>query len=103
MTSAIWFPTVYTGLSETKGSWKIIEILLPLMWESSLGVAFERSMLSNRISPASILAVFLFISPTRDLATVVFPQPDSPTIPSTSPFFIEKVTSSAAGMTLVAV
>ena len=43
MTSAIWWPTWNTGLSDVSGSWKIIEISLPRMARSSFSPAVSRS------------------------------------------------------------
>ena len=45
-----------------------------------------------KISPEIIFAVGA-ITPVIDLANVVLPQPDSPTIPSSSPSFKFKETS----------
>ena len=53
--SAIWSPTVKTGLSEVIGSWKIIEIELPRTSVISSSLSFSRSRPSSRISPAMVL------------------------------------------------
>src|SRR5713101_120593 len=83
-------PTVIRGLSDAYGSWKMICISF-------------RSARSDRLS--SVVTFFPWkvtspdvgsISRRIDRPVVDFPQPDSPTSPSVSPFMMSKDTSSTA-------
>jgi hypothetical protein len=101
MASMIWLPTVYIGLSEVIGSWKIIAISAPrivricdcraaevwrcrLFQQSDLHFAFERRW--YKISPPTILPGERMIC-SSDRAVTLFPQPLSPTTHSVLPRF----------------
>ncbi len=81
--STIWKPIVYTGLSAVIGSWKITAISRPRTCRSA---APDRPTSSLPLSLALPLArPFTGSSPSRDIDDWVLPEPDSPTIASTSP------------------
>ena len=82
--SAIWKPTVSTGLRLVIGSWKIIAISLP----RTLRISSSRSASRSRPS-SSDAALDRGRSPPRrsrmsDSAVTLLPEPDSPTIASVS-------------------
>ena len=85
MTSATWWPTLNTGLSDVSGSWKIIEISLPRMARSSFSPASSRSRPWNRMRPDSNRPGGTGTSPITARADTDLPDPDSPTMPSVSP------------------
>jgi hypothetical protein len=83
-TSPTWKPRSRTGLSADVGCWKIIEIRLPRssrIWESE---SFSRSWPSKVTSPDSIRPGG-WMRRMIESEVTLFPQPDSPTSPSTSP------------------
>jgi hypothetical protein len=83
--SAIWRPTVSTGLSDVIGSWKIIEISLPRSARIPASSIASRSLSSNRSFPETILPGGDAISRRMDSAVTLLPHPDSPTTASVSP------------------
>ena len=84
MLSVIWLPTVNTGFKEVIGSWKIMVMRFPRMSSSSFSVISRRFLPSNRTEP-SMTAPPLPNKPIIDSEVTLFPQPDSPTIQTTSP------------------
>ena len=75
----------WRGVRLVMGSWKIMVISLPLICRRSDGVTFLRSLPSNIMLPSVTLIWFLSRS-WRASAVMLLPQPDSPTIPTISPF-----------------
>ena len=71
-------------MSELIGSWKIIAISSPrIFWRSSSPAPI--SSVSPKLALPSIVAFGLRVSPIRVIAVTDLPEPDSPTIASTSP------------------
>ena len=84
--SAIWSPTVNTGLSDVIGSWKIIAIWLPRMARSSRGASVSRLRPANSMKlPGRMCPGGSGMSRSTDRDVTVLPHPDSPTRPSVSP------------------
>ncbi len=81
--SAICHPTVYTGLSAVDGSWKTIATSRPRMARSSS--AETLSTFCPEMTMAPERCAVSGSSPRMDRAVTVLPDPDSPTIASTSP------------------
>ena len=81
--SMIWNPTVYTGLSAVIGSWKITAISLPRTSRSSRSGMPRSSRPSSLIEPLTF--AFAGSSPSSAIELELLPEPDSPTIASTSP------------------
>ena len=82
--SAIWSPTVKTGLSEVIGSWKIIEMRLPRTGACRPRRAEQVGAVeagSRRRRSGRARATRRMI----ESAVTLLPQPDSPTRPSVSP------------------
>ena len=93
--STIWLPTVWTGLNEDIGSWKMRAISAPRMARISgpFGASFARSTIvplgagrpaacrRNWISPSTIRPGRSTI-PRIERAVTLLPQPLSPTMPS---------------------
>ena len=82
--------TVFLGLKEEWGSWKIICIFLLISFISE-SENLQMSLPSHNTSPS--------VGSTRRriaLATVVFPDPDSPTKPKESPPLMKKDIPSTA-------
>ncbi len=73
-------------------------ICAPRMRRISLCLSCARSLPANSIWPPMIRAPG-GNRPTIDRQVVVLPQPDSPTMPSVSPSFTVKLTSSTALIT----
>ncbi len=81
--STIWKPTVYTGLSAVIGSWKITAMSLPRAFRS---VAWSAPSIATPLSFAlPRTRPFLGSRPSSDMELTDLPEPDSPTIASTSP------------------
>jgi len=78
------------GFNEEIGSWKTIDMSL-LISPISLTLVFVKLRPSNKISPEIGL-----INPRIHHANVLFPQPDSPTMPRVSPLSTFKLTLSTA-------
>src|SRR5438309_1514510 len=105
----IWLPTVWTGLNEDIGSWKMRAISAPRIDRISepFGASFARSTTwpvpvspsaagrRNWISPSTIRPGRSTIL-RMDLAVTLFPQPLSPTMPSVAPGERSKLTPSTA-------
>lgn len=77
------------------GSWKIIEILLPLIFLNSFSSSFKISVVAFSFSEKRILPFLYFAGGVGnncriDNEVTVFPDPDSPTIATVSPLFISK-------------
>ena len=77
------FPILYKGSKDLPGSWKIILILLPRIFDNSLRDNDKTEVPSIKISP--LLTTRLGKSPIIDVAVTLLPEPDSPTIPRISP------------------
>src|SRR3954469_16187955 len=94
----IWSPTLYSGLSEVRGSWKIIPIRLPLIRRNSSGGRLSMRRPDKRISPPEMRPGGS-IRPITDNPVTDLPAPDSPTTPNTSPLAMSKETPSMARST----
>ena len=70
-----------TGFSDVIGSWKIIDISSPRILRSWLGLAPIRSLPFHSASPLEIVVRRAF-SPMMVRQVTLFPEPDSPTMPS---------------------
>ena len=81
--SPIWSPTVNTGLSDVIGSWNTYEISRPRTWRSRLADRVSRSVPSKTTRP--LTAAVSGSNRVSAIQVTLLPQPDSPTIPSTSP------------------
>src|SRR5437899_7725544 len=93
--STSWSPTLYSGLSEVRGSWKIIPIRLPLTRRNSSGGRLSMRRPDRRISPPEMRPGGS-IRPITDNPVTDLPAPDSPTTPNTSPLAISNETPSMA-------
>ena len=93
--SRIWSPTRYTGFQEFIAPWKTIAISFQRRCRISSGLSHSRSSPFRRISPETYSA-FDGSSRSSDSAIEVFPQPDSPTRPTASPWCTVNDTSSTA-------
>ena len=96
--SATWSPTVKSGLRLASGSCRIIAIRLPRTRRISPRDFVRRSSPSNQISPLTVRAAG-GRRRRSERASVVFPEPDSPTMPSVSPSPTVSETSSTARVT----
>ena len=83
-------PTVRRGLSERYGSWNTICTRRRSARNS------PREIDAKSVLPITMRPRDGSIRRAMQRATVDFPEPDSPTIPSVSPCLISSVTSSAA-------
>src|SRR4051794_26379075 len=90
-TSRICRPIVSTGFRLVIGSWKIIAISLPRTLRSSESFSLSRSRPSNIARP-SVTPPLLARIPRIASDVTLFPQPDSPTMPSVSPGAMSKET-----------
>src|SRR5690606_1028017 len=81
--SATWSPTVRTGLRDDSGSWNTMARSLPRTRDSSASVLPSSSSPRSRTEPVTRAPSGR--SPITASASAVFPAPDSPTTPSTSP------------------
>src|SRR4029077_19041483 len=84
-----------TGLSVIIGSWNTIEMRDPRTLRSSSSFSARRSVPSKTILPPTTRPGGS-TRPRMEKPVTVLPQPDSPTRPSTSPGFTEKLTPSTA-------
>ena len=98
--SATWSPMVKSGFSEAIGSCRIIAMRLPRMRRISTSDLPRRSSPSKRISPPVMRAAG---GSRRRMvsASVLLPEPDSPTMPSVLPASSVSETSSTARTTRV--
>ncbi len=92
--SAIWSPTVKIGVSAESGSWKTIAMRRPRMDARSVSRRPISSVPRNRMEPATRACGGN--SPMVASADTDLPDPDSPTIPSTSPVATSKLTPRTA-------
>jgi hypothetical protein len=84
-TSAIWSPTVKTGLSAVIGSWKIMAMRLPRTLRISPSESSERSRPSKRMRLPRSIRPGGRIRRMIESAVTDLPDPDSPTSPTVSP------------------
>jgi hypothetical protein len=91
--SLIWSPMVSTGFRLVIGSWKIIPMSRPRSRRNSSCGRPIRSRPSNSTLP-EISAVGS--RPRMAWVSTLFPEPDSPAMPNSSPWRIEKETSRTA-------
>ena len=98
--SETWSPIVNSGFSDAIGSCRIIAMRLPRTRRISASDFVSRSSPSKRIWPATILAAG---GSRRRMvsASVLLPEPDSPTMPSVLPGARVSETSSTARTTRV--
>ena len=94
--SRSWSPIEKTGLSEVCGSCSTMEMRRPRISRISAGVRSRMFSPPSSTSPLMVRAPPLGSSRISDSAVRLLPQPDSPTRPSTSPRFSEKLTPSTA-------
>ena len=78
------------GLSEVIGSWNTMPMRAPRRSRNSLGESLVTSLPSNWIAPA-VRWMAGGSSPMIARAASVFPEPDSPTMPTISPGATEKL------------
>ncbi len=92
--STSWSPMVKTGVSEVRGSWKIIARPLPRIADICLSFLPMSSWPSNMIDPVTLA----FSSRRPMIASDVtdLPEPDSPTMPSVRPGSRSKLTPRTA-------
>ena len=98
--SATWSPTVKSGLSDAIGSWRIIAIRLPRRRRISRSDLVTRSSPSKRTAPDAMRAAG-GSKRMIESASVVLPEPDSPTMPSVSPASRRNEMSETASTTRV--
>ena len=84
--SEIWSPIVNTGFSDVIGSWKIIAISPPRISRSSFFGILSRSLpLVQRLARRRCARAASGSARAPTASTRSCPDPDSPTMPSTSP------------------
>ena len=83
MASAIWSPTVYTGVRADSGSWKTIEMPRPRTFVHCLSLLPSSSVPLNCTEP--VMRAERGSSPMTAIELTDLPDPDSPTMPSASP------------------
>ena len=96
--SSICQPTLYTGLSEVIGSWKIMPMPAPRIeriWSCGRLIRFVPLY---RTSPSN-WAFGSVISRITVIMVTLLPEPDSPTMPSVSPSYSVADTPSTARTT----
>ncbi len=93
--SAIWSPIVIVGFSEVIGSWKTMPISLPRIWRIPSSSSVEITLPPSRIRPP-VMCPPGGSSCMIDSAVIVFPLPDSPTMPRHSPASTARFTLSSA-------
>ena len=94
--STIWSPTRYTGSSELIGSWNTIAIPAPRIRCSCLGRRADQLGAVERRGPLELRVERRESSPSSVIAVTDLPEPDSPTIATTSPGSTVNVTPSTA-------
>jgi hypothetical protein len=77
-------PIVVTGFSDVIGSWKIIATWRPRRSRIASSLRWSRSIPSNVDLPADDRPAGLASSRKMASEVTLLPQPDSPTIPSSS-------------------
>ncbi len=93
--SISWKATVNDGFRLEVGSWKIMAISAPSSARRSRCAIARRSRPAKK-SRSALTRPGSSTRPSSDSAVTLLPDPDSPTIPTTSPGAIEKLTSSTA-------
>ena len=83
--SPIWKPTLYTGFSADRASWKIIEMPGPRILRCSASSMVSRSRPSKRMPPPVMTAGGESRMPMIAWAETDLPDPDSPRIARVSP------------------
>src|SRR6266550_9380413 len=96
--SASWSPILCTGFRLVIGSWKIIAISLPRISRRRRGLAVSRSSPFQSAVPEEIAVRFGF-RPMMVRHVTLFPEPDSPTMPSVCPLSTVNETPSTARTT----
>ena len=96
MASTICLPTCLVGFKQVIGSWKIIETSLPRRRCISFSLAFTMSCSPRRTAPWGMRAGGMGFNFITVWAVTLLPQPDSPTMASTSPSCRENVTPRTA-------
>ena len=94
--STIWVEIRKKGLRLVMGSWKIMEIFAPRISRSRFPLSLKISAPWNSTSPPTIFPGGLWTRFMMERFVTDFPEPDSPTMPITSPFLREKDTPSTA-------
>src|SRR6478609_7826202 len=94
MASEICFPTVNTGFSEARASWKTIAMRSPRRWRTSRSPSPTSSRPRKRTLPVTIAD--FGSKPRMAIDVTLLPEPDSPTMPSVSSGSSVKLTSSTA-------
>src|SRR5438128_5619800 len=89
-TCVIWWPTRMTGFSASRGFWKIIEISLPRTCASRVGSESVRRSRPRQSTSPPITRPGFFSRPMIEAAVTDFPEPVSPTSPTTSPSSISR-------------
>src|ERR1700682_1930545 len=82
--SSIWVPTLVTGFRDVIGSWKIMATSLPRNSRTSSSFFWTTSWSLKMIRPDTIRPGS-GTSRRMEKAVIVFPEPDSPTMPTVSP------------------
>ena len=90
---------VSTGFRLVMGSWKIIAMLFPRIERTSSSSIFRTSAPSKMIEPFTIFPGGCGMSRMSESAVTDLPQPDSPTMPSVSPWSSSNDTPSTARTT----
>ena len=96
--SAIWNPTLNTGLSADSESWKTIPMLRPQTSRRSRAGSVSRSRPWNRIEPELTYAGGVSRMPITACPVIVLPDPDSPRIATVSPRRTSNETSRTMSM-----
>ena len=96
MHSATCQPTVYIGFSAVIGSWKTMLTRAPRIDRHWAGVQLRSSRPSSRIDPLTFADPGT--RPRAARASMVLPEPDSPTTPRVSLAAIEKLTPRTASI-----
>src|SRR3954454_13886387 len=92
--SAICTPILYTGSSEVIGSWKTIATCLPRTTDICRSLRPSNSRPRNLTEP--VICAETGSSPITAIEVTDLPEPDSPTMPNTSPGRSEKLTPRTA-------
>ena len=89
--SPTWVPIFITGFNEVIGSWKIMDIFLPWIFRLSSRLMPSSSCPFRRMEPSDTWASSLS-NPITARDVMDLPEPDSPTIPTISPFPTSRLT-----------
>src|SRR5262249_42294918 len=89
-TCMIWRPTRITGLSASRGFWKIIEISLPRISRSSVCSGSGRRSRPRQSTCPSTTRPGVLTRPMIEAAVTDLPEPVSPASPTISPSSISK-------------